>query len=466
MRASDIVRGKIQSLRNRAIEEKPAGAAGDLLGKNPELTASPYKAVQERKDGSAAIYRLRDDESLDLIAPPAKTLVAHKTEESGIGSAESDSSSGASKMDISPEENHKNLQKQENRETIEMETTTSAVAPEDPHIINAEQEAQVTETIKNASTEAPDQPPVEQESLAEEEKNNVKVLYQRAQAYLQDVHEKVNKNETIDIDSAISIIHNVMELHYDLDAEIYQMTVDFGHGDDYFFAHAINTAIYAVRIGQRLGYTEKVLMILGVSALLCDIGMFKIPDTVLNKQGKLTQQEIDLIKKHPQFSQNILLPFSREYPDVVEMVLEHQERENGQGYPRGLKGSEIMESAKIIGICDSYEAMTHNRPHKKALMQTDSIRELIGSKNQLFSPRIIKTFLDEISIFPVGSYVRLNNKHIGRVIATNRSNPLKPTIKILFDEKGKAFSETKIIDLKANPVLNVEGSVAQDELPR
>jgi hypothetical protein len=99
-------------------------------------------------------------------------------------------------------------------------------------------------------------------------------------------------------------------------------------------------------------------------------------------------------------------------------------------------------------------------------MQAESIREFIGSKNQLFSTKIIKVFLDEISIFPIGSYVRLNNKNIGCVIATNRSNPLKPTIKLLFDENGRRFSEPKVIDLKANPVLNIEGSVAQDELSR
>lgn len=295
---------------------------------------------------------------------------------------------------------------------------------------------------------------------------DVKQLYQRVKVYLGEVRERVKRNELIDLNPAIGIIKSIIEMHYDMDAVIYQMTVDISHEDDYFYSHALNTTIYTVRIGHRLGYNEKELKDLGLSGLLCDIGMFKIPESILNKNGKLSQEEIDIIKSHPQLSRDILLPFSNSYQPVIDAIFEHQERENGQGYPRGIKGDEICEGAKIIGICDSYEAMTHNRPHKKALMQTDSIRELIGSKNQLFSPKIIKTFLDEISIYPVGSYIRLNNKNIGRVIATNRSNPLKPTIKLFFDETGKRFPEPRTIDLKMNPVLNIEGSVHLDELPQ
>ena len=327
------------------------------------------------------------------------------------------------------------------------------------------QEVQVNEKVNAVMNEEPVHIVNDAEIPVENNRTDVRTIYKRAQTYLQDIRETLKNNKEIDINPGIEIIYSVMELHYDMDAEIYQMTVDFGHGDDYFFSHAVNTTIYAVRIGQRLGYAKKDLLDLGLAALHCDIGMFKISDSILNKKGKLSSQELDIIKSHPQLGREILLPFHKEFPAVVDAVFQHQERENGQGYPRGLKGNEISEIAKIIGISDSYEAMTHNRPHKKALMQTDSIRELIGSKNQLFSPKIIKTFLDEISIFPIGSYVRLNNKNIGRVIATNRSNPLKPTIKILFDDMGKNITDMKIIDLKANPVLNIEGSVAEDELP-
>jgi HD-GYP domain-containing protein (c-di-GMP phosphodiesterase class II) len=290
-------------------------------------------------------------------------------------------------------------------------------------------------------------------------------VYLRALAYLANARSNIEANRPIEVQPAAAVIKDMISLQYDMDAEFYQITVEFGNETDYVYSHSVNTAIYCLKVGQRLGYPPKALLELGLAALLCDVGMFRIPEEIVNKKGKLSASEIDAVKSHPKLGEEVLLPFKKDFPAAGEAVLQHQERENGQGYPRGLKGDEISEYAKIIGICDSYEAMTHNRPHKKALMQTESIRELIGSKNQLFSPKVIKAFLDEISIFPIGSYVRLNNRNIGCVIATNRMNPLKPTIRLLFDENGRRFIDPKVIDLKAHPILNIEGSVSRDELP-
>jgi HD-GYP domain-containing protein (c-di-GMP phosphodiesterase class II) len=174
---------------------------------------------------------------------------------------------------------------------------------------------------------------------------------------------------------------------------------------------------------------------------------------------------MNLIKSHPEFAVEILNPFAAKYPKMIRAVYEHQERANGQGYPRGLKGEDICDYAQIIGICDSYEAMTHHRPHKKPLLQADSIKELISSKAKLFEPRITKMFLDEISIYPIGSYVRLNNRNIGRVVATNKNNPMKPVVNLIFDEKGIKMDPPRMVDLRSHPVLNIEDSVSFEDLP-
>ncbi|MHB9099606.1 MAG: HD-GYP domain-containing protein, partial [Syntrophales bacterium] len=141
------------------------------------------------------------------------------------------------------------------------------------------------------------------------------------------------------------------------------------------------------------------------------------------------------------------------------------ERENGQGYPSGLKGEQISEYAKIIGICDSYEAMTHDRPHKKAAAQYISVLQLAGSKDMLFSPHIVKIFLDEITLYPIGSYVRLNNKAVGVVVETNPGNPMKPTLRIVVDGHGRKATETKLINLAENSILTIVAGVSADELP-
>jgi len=118
-----------------------------------------------------------------------------------------------------------------------------------------------------------------------------------------------------------------------------------------------------------------------------------------------------------------------------------------------------------VGIVDTYEAMIHNRPHRKAIMEHVSIRELIWSKSLMFSPKIIKAFIKEISIYPIGSYVRLNNRAAGMVIATNEENPMKPALKLLFDGQGNIMMEDKIIKLDENPLLHIVESVSEEEIP-
>jgi HD-GYP domain-containing protein (c-di-GMP phosphodiesterase class II) len=248
-------------------------------------------------------------------------------------------------------------------------------------------------------------------------------------------------------------------------AQIYQLTVDYEQESDYYLSSPINVLIYGLKIAQRMEYETSKLIEFGLAALLHDIGMFRIPDNILYKTGILSGDEIDLIKGHPEFAVEMLAPFAAKYPKMIKAIYEHQERANGQGYPRGRRGDEICDFAQIIGICDSYEAMTHHRPHKKPQLQADSIKELIGSRANLFEPRITKMFLDEVSIYPIGSYVRLNNRTIGRVVATNKTNPMKPVVHLIFDEKGIKMDPPQTIDLRNHPVLNIEDSVSVEDLP-
>ncbi|HOJ52339.1 MAG TPA: HD-GYP domain-containing protein [Syntrophales bacterium] len=290
-------------------------------------------------------------------------------------------------------------------------------------------------------------------------------LYRIAKTYLSDLRERIRRGMTIDIRPVAEVMGRLIKENLVTD-EITQGITLMSGAEEYYVSHAVNTAAYAVRVGRGLGYDFESLKELAMAGFLCDIGLFMIPEEIINKQGKLSPEEVELIKSHTEIAQELLAPVASQYPAMLRAIGEHHERENGQGYPRGLKGEEISEFAKIIGICDSYVAMTHNRPHKKALIQTETIRELVSMKGNFFSARIIKAFLDEISIFPIGSYVVLNNKMIGMVVATNRYSPFKPAVKILYDEHGRKFENPRVVDLMTNPVLNIESNISVDDLPR
>ncbi|MHB8830394.1 MAG: HD-GYP domain-containing protein [Syntrophales bacterium] len=299
------------------------------------------------------------------------------------------------------------------------------------------------------------------------EKNNfdAESIYSTMQKYMVDTRTLVKEGAGIEIEPAALTITRILDLPEVL-AGINPMMLNFDNEQDYYILQPIHTMIYALKIGLRLNYPRRRLLELGLAALLQNVGMFLVPDAIVGKTGSLTDEEIAVIKKHPETGRDLLLPFQKDFPAVVEAVYQHHERENGKGYPQGLKSGEIVEYAQIIGICDSYESMTHNRPHKKALLQFTSVRQLIEAKERLFAPRILKVFLDEMSLYPVGSYVKLNNGAIGRVIKTNKSQPVKPLLRIIFDGLGHRSIDEEHTDLSKTSVLNIVDVVAEWDLPK
>ncbi len=299
---------------------------------------------------------------------------------------------------------------------------------------------------------------------SEIEVHKVDDIYLAARTYMEGLRNAVKNNTRVELDAAIALIDKIVdspELLFGINPSI----LKFGREKDYDIFQSVHTMIYALRIGLRLNYPYRKLIELGLATLLQNIGMFLIPDSILNKKGNLTDSEITMIKKHPEMCKDILVPYQEECPWLIEAIYQHHERENGKGYPRGLKENEIVEYAKIIGICDSYEAMTNNRPHKKGLMQFVTVRQLIESRDGLFSPQILKVFLEEMSLYPMGSYVKLNNGAIGRVIHTNRSLPLKPFIKLIFDGRSNKVDTDEFIDMATNSILNVVDVIAEEDLP-
>lgn len=288
-------------------------------------------------------------------------------------------------------------------------------------------------------------------------------IYNKFTAILNTIKARVKNGREFSIEPVSDLILDVIRTP-DLLRNLYQLTIAVPHNSDYNISHQVNTMVYALKIGKGFSFTEKRLHELATSALLHDVGMFLIPENITNKYEKLTSNDLNAIKQHPMIGRKILDVFSA-HPWLADVAYHHHERENGQGYPEGFRGNQISEYAKIVGIVDSYEAMTHNRPYRKALMQAFSAKELIKSKNMLFSPSVIKVFLKEISLYPLGSFVRLNNKAIGQVIGTDRTRPLRPDIKVIFDSEGNRVNEPTILRLDQNPIYYIQDSVSESELP-
>ncbi|MBI2876259.1 MAG: HD domain-containing protein [Candidatus Tectomicrobia bacterium] len=226
-----------------------------------------------------------------------------------------------------------------------------------------------------------------------------------------------------------------------------------------------NVFVFTLKVGRGLKYEGHQLEELGLAALLHDIGYGRIPPEIRQACRPLTPEEMHEIQAHPAYGHEILLTSLGEaHKQLAEIVLQTHERENGQGYPHGLKGREIHEYAKIIGISDVFEALTHSRPHRKRLLPYEAVKEILSSQRHLFPSNIFKILIQEMSVFPIYSYVRLNSGAIGRVIATEANQPLRPTVEILCDSEGKRVEGGKIIRLVETSLLHITGLVDEKEI--
>jgi len=156
--------------------------------------------------------------------------------------------------------------------------------------------------------------------------------------------------------------------------------------------HSTRLAEWSVRMARELGVQESDLYQFEVAALLHDIGKIGIPDSILKKQGKLTDEERTLMNKHPEYSWSIL----RMFPGLEKAslyALHHHEAFNGSGYPAGLKGEEIPIGSRVVAVVDAYDAMISNRCYRRGLSHEEAVSRLLAGSGEQFDPRVVKTFI-------------------------------------------------------------------------
>ncbi|NSW83268.1 MAG: HD-GYP domain-containing protein [Syntrophothermus sp.] len=218
------------------------------------------------------------------------------------------------------------------------------------------------------------------------------------------------------------------------------------HSDILFF-HSVNVCILAIMTGISLGYNELSLMELGVGALLHDIGMAFLKPDVFNKPGPLTPADSELVKKHPENGFNVLRAQGEIPLRSSHVAFQHHERWNGSGYPRGMRGNDILEYARIVAVADVFEALVSDRPYREGYAIDDVFTILRKLSDVYFDPYILDIFMSNIAPYPVGGMVKLNNGQVAVVLSTNKANPYRPQIAIVVDADGSLLCPALKIDL-------------------
>ena len=200
--------------------------------------------------------------------------------------------------------------------------------------------------------------------------------------------------------------------------------------DEYTYNHSINVAIYSVFIGNLLGLRKDEMKELSQAALLHDIGKSKVPGEILNKKGKLTEKEFEIVKRHALDGYIMSKRISCLTEEVREAILYHHEREDGSGYPFGYKGNKINLYGKIIAIADVYDALTSERVYKEKRTPFDAIEEFYRMGIYKFSMPLLSIFFKNIVQFYVNSKVRLNDGSVGRIEFVHPKYITKPIVNV------------------------------------
>ena len=217
--------------------------------------------------------------------------------------------------------------------------------------------------------------------------------------------------------------------------------------DDYTYMHSVAVCALMVALSKQLGLNEIQTRSAGIAGLLHDLGKALMPMDVLNKPGKLTDEEFNIIKTHPEEGYKLLLSSTGADEIALDVVLHHHEKTDGSGYPKHFTDSEISRFAKMGAVCDVYDAITSNRPYKAGWDPAESLRKMAEWANGHFDPTIFQAFVKSLGIYPIGSLIKLNSGRLGIVIDQTEKSLLTPRVKVFYSTKAKTRIKPEIIDL-------------------
>ena len=232
--------------------------------------------------------------------------------------------------------------------------------------------------------------------------------------------------------------------------------------DDYTYLHSVAVCGLMISLGRQLGLSESETREIGLAGLVHDLGKADIPDEILNKPGKLTEQEFERVRHHPEAGHRMLLEGQGVGAIPLEVCLHHHEKIDGSGYPDRLAGDAISLYAKMGAVCDVYDAITSNRAYKAGWSPAEALRKMTEWSAGHFDPLVFQAFVKCVGLYPVGSLVRLESGLLGVVVENSDRNLLAPSVKTFYCTRRKERLYPKVLDLSRS---NAQDKIKHWESP-
>src|SRR6185295_12441640 len=225
------------------------------------------------------------------------------------------------------------------------------------------------------------------------------------------------------------------------------------------YGHGLQVSVYLTAFGRHLGFPRAQLSQLAQVGLLLDIGKIRLPRALLEKQGRLTDEEFDQAKAHVQHGLAILAETPGFDADILRGIEEHHERMNGTGYPKALMGEEIGIFGRMAGIVDCFAALTNHRPYAPAVSSYEALRNITAWGGEFFHEPLVQQFVSSVGVFPVGSLIELSSGEVAVVVEHSKVRRLKPRVLVVTGPDKTPAAHPTLLDLLYDPKIGQEENV-------
>jgi HD-GYP domain-containing protein (c-di-GMP phosphodiesterase class II) len=219
--------------------------------------------------------------------------------------------------------------------------------------------------------------------------------------------------------------------------------------DAYVYSHAINCSALAAAFGRHMGFPEDALIDLATGGLLLDVGKAELPEELLSNPGPLTEEQMSEVRLHVQHSLRILDETGIRSDRVLQMIRTHHERYDGSGYPNRLADAQIPLFGRMAAVIDSFDAMTSDRSHSKALSRHEVLQQLYRWSDKMYQREIVEQLTQCLGVYPTGSLVELSSGEVAIVMAQNRARSLRPRVIVLTGADKQVDTHFRTVDLMA-----------------
>lgn len=321
---------------------------------------------------------------------------------------------------------------------LDVEDGQGVLAEQTEEEIKAEAEHVLTEAVSKV---------VERVEIAAEMERAAKICSQAKQA-VSSMFNEARMGKALDAADAMPLVEEIATSVYRNPSAIISLA-RLKTADEYTYMHSVAVCALMVALARQLGMNEAQARQAGMAGLLHDIGKMMIPMEILNKPGRLTDEEFDIVKSHPAEGHKLLLEGQGVDEVALDVCLHHHEKMDGSGYPDRLNQDNISLFAKMGAVCDVYDAITSNRPYKNGWDPAESLRKMAEWSKGHFDPVVFQAFVKSVGIYPVGSLIRLESGRIGVVIDQVEKSLLTPKVKVFFSTKSNLRIPPEVIDLSS-----------------